>query len=975
MVEALSFSGELYKLRRELNARIDQPEAIEPDPRSHPLGVARWFKKRRISIAEAYLMVVKDLDSRHAKSRLRALKTMVEASFHSQALDMPLNTARVQMALIKEAVKARDDRRRQLELLQDFSVSTYGQAQVIRKLLDRLNLVELPETGGRLRDLPGAGVDSHIHDTATSGRKNPTQILIDAFIKGMGELTIAYNGITAVEMMEEAVDAGRIVGIKVNIGIEVGFDFEGERFHFMALLPETRRGEDVRRFFDENRKLLRPLRLGLEEDQEGRVAAIRRSLAGFNDGPRDELNEGFPEKAAYRVPKLRMRDLARFVPLSSVNRAHLGEFLWQHYKPVMFNRVLYLKALRGKALRDRRNGLISDWDLGIIQSRYARARAEFRTMNPEALRRRFFPDPAEAEHDSAFDDIYRLRRTLSQAGCRLRFIQPLEHGCSKAARVLEAGRGLIDQVEIYNIRDSVKRDPDEILRLCRLVGELNARGARDGIAPFEPVCGSDATGRSPDIPGMGFIRSDALAGKYGRRWARRHIKLPGVVSALITGEGNDGAGPSREEGPDQASALPGAARSGAMPDAAMEARGSLDARHIGKAGPDGKAGRAQVGGKNKTAGTVSIICMGKVTEGIENRLGDEEDGSGAASVPPLRALRYINPAIAGLVLPAIGFIVADLVVGPAYACLWLGITAVRVSIADLVAFRGTRIRQWNAKSVNWGNVAQALFWTGFSVPIMAFIKSRFDSLWPFAASGLVYNAAKFFFIAFANGLYIASHNKLRGFDRKVIRANLFRTIISWPFATIFAPIGSGLGIPSIVQSKIWSDVVAGFIEGSGKYFRTLRLRRRDVEEMVPRIIESKKEDRAIAVLDLLYLFREEPRTRNSLKAVLRPSPSLRELLLPRGERGKPRPPQGKAGGADAAGDPSRRLERLAEIFADDRLDRLLVDYALSRHAKEMAVDLVRIVSETLPEFRDWLSALMKGRRAMPQAGGSPQSSL
>jgi len=952
IVETLSFSGELYKLRRELNARIDQPEAIEPDPRSHPLGVARWFKKRRISIAEAYLMVVKDLDSRHAKSRLRALRTMVEASFHSQALDMPLNTARVQMALIKEAVKARDDRRRQLELLQDFSVSTYGQAQVIRRLLDRLNLIELPETGGKLRDLPGAGADSHIHDTATSGRKNPTQILIDAFIKGMGELTIAYNGITAVEMMEEAVEAGRIVGIKVSIGIEVGLDFEGERFHFMALLPEMRRGEDLRAFFDGNRKLLKPLRLGLEEDQEGRVEAIKRSLAAFNGSPREELNEGFPDKAAYRVPKLRMKDLARFVPLTSANRAHLGEFLWQSYRPVMFNRVLYLKAMRGKALRDRRNGLISDWDSGLIESRYARVRAEFRTMNPEALRRRFFPDPSDAEHDSAFDDITRLRRTLSQAGCRLRFIQPLEHGYSKAARVLEAGRGLVDQVEIYNIRDSVKRGPDEIQRLCRLVEELNERSVQDGSAPFVPVCGSDATGRSPDIPGMGFVRSDALTGKYSGRWARRHIKLPGVVSALILG-GGTGAGTwtATDALPDSASAP-----------AAGPGAGKARSRGLRRTGGTRAAGTAR-------PGTVDIICMGKISEGIENRLGDEEDGGGS-SVPPLRALRYINPVIANLVLPAIGFSVANLVVGPAYACLWLGITAVRVSIADLVAFRGARIRQWNAKSVNWGNVAQALFWTGFSVPIMAFIKSRFDSLWPLAASGLLYNAVKFFFIAFANGLYIASHNKLRGFDRKVIRANLFRTIISWPFATVFAPLGSGLGIPSIVQSKIWSDIVAAFIEGSGKYFKTLRLRKRDVEEMVPRIIEGRKEDRAIAVLDLLYLFREEPRTRNSLKAALRPTPSPWSLVLPRRAKGK-------AGAAQATEAAARRLDRLAAIFMDDRLDRLLVDYALSRHAREMAVDLVRLVSETLPEFRDWLAAITKGRRPSFDAGGprpSPRSS-
>ena len=327
-VNALSFSGELYKLRRELNSKIDQPESGQAAPRARPIGVTRWFKKRRISIAEAYLMVVRDLDSRHSKERLRALKVMVDASFHAKTLDMPLNTARVQMALMKEAVKHRDDRRRQLELLADFSSSSYGQAQVIRRLAERLNVVELPERGARLRDLD-AGWDLHVHDTASSGRKNPTQLLVDAFIKGLSRIAIAYSG-ASTEMMEEAIEAGRILGIRVDIAIEFSLNFRGERFHFHAVLPPFRRGEELRAFLKENRKPLKPLFAALEENQESRVEAIRGILAEFNRDILPRLNEGFPDEDPYRIPKLKVRDLAAFVPLQSASRYHLGEFLWSY---------------------------------------------------------------------------------------------------------------------------------------------------------------------------------------------------------------------------------------------------------------------------------------------------------------------------------------------------------------------------------------------------------------------------------------------------------------------------------------------------------------------------------------------------------------------------------------------------------------------------------------------------------------------
>ena len=151
----------------------------------------------------------------------------------------------------------------------------------------------------------------------------------------------------------------------------------------------------------------------------------------------------------------------------------------------------------------------------------------------------------------------------------------------------------------------------------------------------------------------------------------------------------------------------------------------------------------------------------------------------------------------------VGFTVADSFIGPFYALLWLGITGFRNSIADLISSRGTHLNQWKLRSINFDNVAQSLFWTGFSVPIMGFIKSNFDTVWPWVHDGLLFNLVKFFFISLANGLYLATHNTLRGFDRKVVRANLFRSVIAWPFATIFAPLGNLIGVPSIVQTKIW----------------------------------------------------------------------------------------------------------------------------------------------------------------------------
>ncbi len=846
-VDRLSFSGKLYKQRRELNERIDRPDPPPAEARSHPLGVARYFKRRRISIAEAYLAVVRDLDSSHAASRLRALRSMMDASLHTQALELPLNAARVQMALMKEAVKARDDRRRQLELLADFSASSRGRSRTIRRLLSELDLVELPE-GLRLEGAD-AGFDGHVHDAGSSGRKNPTQLLIDAFIKGISRLRVVYGGSSSIAAMEEALEAGAILGVRVDLGIELGVEFEGRRFHFVALLPPARRASGLRRFFAANRRALKKLLEGLEEDQEKRLKAIGREMEAFNEGPLKSLNAPYPDRREFRIPPLRMKDLVRMAGHDRARIDHLGELLWRRWKPIALNRILYLKVAR--------------------DGRYASAREEYRTMHPEALRARYFPRAPQA---STFSDLASTRRILERAGCRLRLARCLEHGPDALRELLERDGDMIDEIEAYDAADA-RPGGEGAAALARIVRAHNASRVRGGLAPIAASLGSDSTERSPELPGMGFLREFFLKGKDLSRYAARHEAVPEEAARL---------------------AFPGGGR---------------------------------------------VFRMGRPPGMRENLVGDGEDLP--KPPPPLgRALRYLNPSLSGTCLSLIGFAVAALVLGPLFALLWLAITGSRNALVDLLALRGGALRRWSAKGVDWGNVAQSLFWTGFSVPIMAFIKAGFDAYWPLAfpaasPGSAVFETAKFFFISLANGLYIASHNVLRGFDKPVARANLFRTILSWPLAAVASPLGNALGIPSIVQSKIWSDAVAGLIEGSRKYATALRLRRRDLEEIVPRMLKGRKTRRTVAAFDLLYLFREEPRLRTSLASVL-------------------------------AADRSKARE-LEAALADPGLDGRLLGYALSR-GRGQAVELAGLIAETLPELRAWLAARSGGPEGRPRRG-------
>jgi hypothetical protein len=915
-VNALSFSAEFRKLRRLLNARIDSPASLEELPLSHPAGFVREMKKRRITIVESYLIIIRYLESEHHKERTQALRLLEEQTLHAKNITMPLNTARVQLALMKEAIKSRDNRRRQLELLHDFTASSYGQASVIRKYLDEMGIIELPETGQRIADMD-MGWDLHVHDNSSYGRKTPSQLVIDAFIKGMSSITVAFNQLTATANIEEVLEAGQILGVRVSVGAEFSVRTQGHRFHFMYLLPPLGSAAEFTAFMEANAAALAPFCEGLRANQESRIASIHALIDNFNAVHLPEMNLGCEPGSIYALPPLDLDVVDEIVPMESLNRMYLGELLYARWKPVLLRRVLLAKSKLSLARVELSHGSISQWDYANLAQRYEHLRETYTRLNPEDLRAQYFAAPQLAEYPTVFSDMAAVCGPLRATGGSIKILHPLEHGLDSAYETVLANARWLDLVEIYNMYDSINRSVDDILRFSGFINVLNSgqvglmRPFLDGhdIAvtdavledvasavrerPLVAVCGSDSTGRSSSIPGMGFIFRSRILGPNKRRFLDQHFALPDIVSRLIV------------------------ARGAYVPSAS----GPVD----------------------------DVICMGKSDHLNPNRVGDETD---VAPIPLARAARYLNPGLLNLLRIAVGFTVAALTIGWQYGLVWFGITSLRHVIVDIISRRGSQVREWSLREIDYRNIARSLFWTGFSVPIMSFVKLEFDVLWPFAAAGMGYQFAKFFCIALVNGLYLMTHNTLRGFPRGVAAANLFRTILSWPFASLFAPIGDLIFIPSIVQSKFWSDVVGGIIEGSGKFIRSVGLTRRDLSDIVPLSCSTDESVRYTAILDLLYIFGRETRARNSMRELFF---GKRNLLERAGDAMR---------GRKGAGAPERREAEYRSLEAwFDHVSNYhkLADFVIERYDQEWAVMLIGLLERQFHPFREWLAR--EGRAA------------
>ena len=134
------------------------------------------------------------------------------------------------MQIMKSMVRAHGNIEAQLRLAHDFRAAALGTPRVVRRLLANYHLPEMPEEWNQL------AFDDHVYDMNTQGRKTPTHLIMDAWIKGMRTITVLYDNCVEMEAADEIVKAADIVGITVRVGLEFQASFYG-RFVDMLWVP------------------------------------------------------------------------------------------------------------------------------------------------------------------------------------------------------------------------------------------------------------------------------------------------------------------------------------------------------------------------------------------------------------------------------------------------------------------------------------------------------------------------------------------------------------------------------------------------------------------------------------------------------------------------------------------------------------------------------------------------------------------
>ncbi len=864
---------DLMEIVNGILARRRHPGQIRKlfDPYLHPRGIKEMAAPKSFRIAYAMVELLGTLEKGTAEDRTSALRVMIAETLHAGNQNLRRNVARVLLQIMKALIRAHGDEDRQLVLAHDFHEACSGKPRLVRKLLRKYQLLEMPEAWNHL------AFDHHVHDASTKGRKTPTHLIMDAWIKGIQFLGVIYYNFIRPEVVSELLEAAEIMGVEIRVGIEFSARMK-DKYANLVWAPRGFIGrEDFVKFLGDPAVQ--------EFMNQGRVvseyvkAHILELLRRFN---RDHL-PGINEEYGLSVRPLNETQFLNFVGRSQASLVHLAEFAHKNILPHLHRRVDELAGELERAGGDERAGFLK-----LVDS--------MDSLVPEGLVERFLrPDrnPGVLDPGVPCDspdtpellllNPRELLDRLDALPCRSRItLNPSNLTPADVLELLYDGEGRITHIEIFNLKDwsqgrtehrskinqvrrvlnggnivEVKR---LFLKILRSVEREDRLGDSDRADRMRMILrdiprflgfyrhqrlrsrlGSDSASRSRHSRGMGLVVIPTLPVRVRRDIKRNHDRILPVATTVYR----------------HVTIIP---------------RGEIEDTKSDLGSGVSLGGRLRVFGyarkvtwsighnSTRLADKGNIATLGGMAEETGNRLLLGSPGVKQGTGGTLR-WRHLNTSVKNVAKVVIGFIPAFLtfyltkdwwLLACFGAVIWFAITGLRNILQSIVGGGGlirSSLLSWK-DYISWGRVADSLMFTGFSVPLLDYLVKHL-----FLAKGLNVTTATdpillYTVIALANGIYISSHNTFRGLPPGAIVGNFFRTVLSIPVAIAFnsiifriilisgVPIEvayAGLQAWAAVISKTASDIVAAVIEGAADRQHNLIQRRIDYNEKLAQV--------------------------------------------------------------------------------------------------------------------------------------------
>ncbi len=296
--------------------------SVLPMPKLHPNGIITLSEPMEARMATAVLRLLDMLSKGGTEERLDALRALRAAMRSMTHAQYPINTGRVLLQIMKDLVRGGGDKEKQLRLAHDFRMAATGRPSVVRHLLKRYFMLEMPETWNQ------AVFDSHVHDANTKGRKSPTHLIMDAWIKGIRSLTVIYYNYVLPSAAHELLSAAAIMGITVRIGLLFHAPYRGRLVDLIWVPRGFTSEEDFVAFlYTQEMQALMGNGRAATRWLEKRILRLARR---WNASERESLAEMLGAAPA----PLSEEEFLEFVGSGQASMLHLAEFIHKKLYPL-----------------------------------------------------------------------------------------------------------------------------------------------------------------------------------------------------------------------------------------------------------------------------------------------------------------------------------------------------------------------------------------------------------------------------------------------------------------------------------------------------------------------------------------------------------------------------------------------------------------------------------------------------------------
>ena len=255
------------------------------------------------------------------------MRAVREEALYASQSPWRINTARVLAQIMKELVRGKGTQADRLRLAHEFRLALAGNPLFIKSQLRKYHLIEMSEDWNQL------SFDDHVHDANTKGRKSPTHLILDAWIKGIRKLTVIYYNYVETDAAGELLEAAATMRVEVRIGIEFRLRFRGRQPKLIWL---PRGFADNRNFLDffgtqEVKRFLYEAQKVSKYHEWFVFAALER----FNQVQRPQLCEHF----GIDLSPIGEQDLIAFVGVGQPSFFHLGRLIYERLLPLLESRA------------------------------------------------------------------------------------------------------------------------------------------------------------------------------------------------------------------------------------------------------------------------------------------------------------------------------------------------------------------------------------------------------------------------------------------------------------------------------------------------------------------------------------------------------------------------------------------------------------------------------------------------------------